>query len=203
MKLLPIPPSLAALLVRGRAAALMASAEAALPTTPAPLPTHAAPDWQSALLRRRAQDDDFDEADGLAEPTPLAPPLAALLPAAPPDAPVPVGGLAPTTPTTEKIDALRQLADAAPAAVPVARAWQVELPAAAAGAAWQLHIEQLQPAAPLNLELRVPPAAQSQARQQLADLDKRLRDAGHDVLRPRLGDSRQRRRHTPQDEVDL
>lgn len=93
---------------------------------------------------------------------------------------------APASPTTERIEALRQLNEPAP----VARVWQVELPGA--GPAWQLQVQQAQPQAPLNLELRVPPVAQSQARQQLGDLDKRLRDAGHDVLRSRLRDSRRR-----------
>jgi hypothetical protein len=56
--------------------------------------------------------------------------------------------------------------------------------------------------APLNLELRVPPVAQLQARQQLGDLDRRLREAGHDVLRTRLRDAaRTDKRSRPVDEV--
>lgn len=95
-----------------------------------------------------------------------------------------------------RIEALRQLDEPAP----VARVWQVELPGAA-GPAWQLQVQQAQPQAPLNLELRVPPVAQSQARQQLGDLDKRLRDAGHDVLRSRLRGARAPSRRWPVDEV--
>ncbi|HEY8878602.1 MAG TPA: hypothetical protein VIN03_13630 [Roseateles sp.] len=90
------------------------------------------------------------------------------------------------SPAAARIEALLQRGEPAP----VARVWQVELPGA--GPAWQLQVQQAQPQAPLNLELRVPPVAQSQARQQLGDLDKRLRDAGHDVLRSRLRDSRGR-----------
>lgn len=100
------------------------------------------------------------------------------------------------SPAAARIEALLQRGEPAP----VARVWQVELPGAA-GPAWQLQVQQAQPQAPLNLELRVPPVAQSQARQQLGDLDKRLRDAGHDVLRSRLRGARAPSRRWPVDEV--
>ena len=203
MKVLPTPPSpaLPALLRDGpRDAAEAPADELVADAGRTPLDTlAAAPDWRSALLRRRAQD---DEATAPAEPVPVASLL--VTPTPPPQtpqAPTAVSAVAPSTPTTEKIDALRQLTDAHPAAAAVARSWQVELPASAAGPAWQLHIQQAQPLAPLNLELRVPPAAQSQARQQLSDLDKRLREAGHDVLRPRVSQARDSKRSAPPDEV--
>jgi len=96
----------------------------------------------------------------------------------------PLAAVSPTATAERVIEAVRQIGEAAPAPIPAARVWQLELPAV--GQAWQLHVEQAQPQAPLNVELRVPPVAQTQARQQLADLDKRLREAGHDVLRSRL-----------------
>lgn len=190
-----------ALLSGGPRAAASLPAEAALADAwRTPLDTTStAPDWRSALLRRRAQD---EEAPAPAEPEPVAPLV--ITPATPPqprEPAAPVNAVAPSTPTTEKIDALRQLAEPGPDAVPVARSWQVELPAAAAGPAWQLHVQQAQPLAPLALELRVPPAAQSQARQQLAELDKRLREAGHDVLRTRVSQARDGKRLPPFDEV--
>lgn len=198
MKLLPIHPSLAALaalLPRGPYAAV---AEETLPDAHRPALDAREPDWRSAYLRRRAQDEEMAILPEPPPELPLAPPA---LRHAAPEAPLEVRAIATATPTAEKLDALRQLAEAHPAAVPVARTWQVELPATAAGPAWQLHIEQAQPLAPLNLELRVPPVAQSQARQQLSDLDKRLRDAGHDVLRPRVSDARASKRFPPLDEV--
>ncbi|MGQ3096307.1 MAG: hypothetical protein ACT6RP_22855 [Roseateles sp.] len=201
MKLLPIHPALAALLPRWQPG--LASPEALPPQAP-PVPAHATePDWRNALLRLRAQD---EETTRTPEPEPESRPLATLpvTPTPPqpaPDVPAPVGAVTPSTPTTEKLVALQQLAEANTTAVPLARTWQVELPATAAGPTWQLHVEQAQPLAPLNLALRVPPAAQSQARQQLSDLDRRLREAGHDVLRPRLSDVRSGKRFPPLDEV--
>ncbi|KQW49646.1 MULTISPECIES: hypothetical protein [unclassified Roseateles] len=202
MKLLPIHPALAALLPRLQHG--LASPDS-LPPQALPVPAHAAePDWRNALLRLRARD---EETTPPAEPEPEGQPLATLPvtrtpPQPAPDVPVLVGAVAPSTPTTEKVVALQQLAEANTAAVPVARTWQVDLPATAAGQTWQLHVEQAQPLAPLNLELRVPPVAQSQARQQLSDLDKRLREVGHDVLRPRLTDVRSGKRFPPLDEVE-
>lgn len=208
MKLLPIHPALSALLPSTQPSAAPRLPEADLADHGHTPPDAAAPDWRSALLRlrQRAQDEETLPApapapERPAEPLALLPPLALTPRPVPPEAPAPVSGLAPATPTTRKIDALRQLADAPPAAVPVARAWQVELPGAVAGAAWQLHVEQAQPKAPLTLVLQVPPAAQAQARQQLGELDKRLRDAGHDVLRPRVTDARSGKRFPPLDEV--
>lgn len=162
------------------------------PLTP---PDATEPDWRSAYLRWRG--DEEEPPTPLPEPPP--PMLQALAAPAPRDEPAPDVAApralpAMPTPAAERVDALRQLAEPGP----LARVWQVELPAA--GPAWQLRVEQVQPQAPLVLELRVPPAAQPQARQQLADLDRRLREAGHDILRPRVraaADKRQR----PVDEV--
>lgn len=168
----------------------MATSEPAPP--PESHPDAGAPDWRSAYLRLREQ-----------EPTEVQPPLP--LPAAR------AGDAAPETtavrsvsdaPTATRIEAIRQLAEPDAAAAPAARSWQVELPALH-GPAWQLHVEQVQPLAPLNLELRVPQVVQAQARQQLSDLDKRLRDAGHDVLKLRLRDTaRTGERFRPIDEIE-
>jgi hypothetical protein len=117
-----------------------------------------------------------------------------LLPAEPPPSPLPFvlqlpsdaapAPMAPLTPTVtaQRVDALLAQAPAAPS-----RVWRVELPAAQPG--WQLRVEQLQPQAPLRLDLSVPLALQPQARRQLAELDKRLREAGHEVHGTRLSDS--------------
>lgn len=191
MKLLPLliqPPI--ATLPRGRLP--LAAAQAALP--PMAHRDAGEPDWRSAYQRLREQQP--------AEPE--APAAMPALPAAPvrdaPAEPATTGGVSPT-PTVERIAAARQIAEAQPAATEPARSWKVELPAAA-GPAWRLHIEQAQPLAPLHLELHVPPVAQTQARQQLGDLDKRLRDAGHEVLRSRLRQTtRADRRDRPIDEV--
>lgn len=78
-----------------------------------------------------------------------------------------------------RIAALRALPEPGPV-----RVWQVELPLA--GPTWHLQLAQAHPQAPLELALRVPAVAQSQAREQLVDLDRRLREAGHDVQRARL-----------------
>lgn len=130
-------------------------------------------DWRGAYLRTQAQ-----------EPQPEPPLLpvgprgdAPRLPAPPPD--VPAAAALPPTPTVQRVQALLAQTPAAPQ-----RVWQVELPSAGAG--WQLRVEQAQPQAPLLLDLRVPAVLQPQARRQLADLDKRLRDTGHDVLSSRL-----------------
>lgn len=114
----------------------------------------------------------------------LVPTPAAAAPQAPP-APVTARSPEPVSPTAARVaEAARQVAEPPRLAPATARVWQLELPAAAPG--WQLHIEQAQPQAPLSLELRVPPVMALQARQQLADLDRRLRDAGHDLMRSRL-----------------
>jgi hypothetical protein len=210
MKLLPTPLTLTALLLPrgGSAVASQGLAqgldEAALPHTRSAPRTAAEPDWRSAYQRRRAQDEE-PAAEPTADAWNAVPPLAAWVPReAAPDVPA-VRAAVPATATTERVEALRQLAEAPAAAQPVARVWQVDLPATpgVAGPGWQLHVEQAQPQAPLALDLRVPPAAQTQARQQLSDLDKRLRDAGHDVLRPRVRDAaRSSKRSRPVDEVD-
>lgn len=90
------------------------------------------------------------------------------------------------SPTAQRVEALRRLGDPGP----LTRVWELELPSA--GPTWQLRVEQVQPLAPLNVELRVPATAQTQARQQLGELDRRLREAGHDLLRPRLRTGRSR-----------
>lgn len=192
MKLLPLPTTLFATPLRARAAA------AALPeAAPQPVAARDAgePDWRQAYQRLREQEP--------REPEPSLP-LLATPPRAPHEAAAETAAVRalPATPTVERLEAIRQLAEPTPTAAPLARSWQVELPTAG-GAAWRLQVEQAQPQAPLNLELRVPPVAQTQARQQLGDLDKRLRDAGHDVLRSRLRDaSRTDRRQLPVDGVE-
>lgn len=178
-----------------------------------PAPT-AEPDWRDALGRARAhtQDDDTPEPlpDGKA---PVADAAPAFMPGplpspTPSEAPVAPGGEArspvgaePASPTVARMAAgLRQLAEPAPLAPSLARTWQVELPATAPG--WQLQIAQAHPQAPLALELRVPPALALQAQQQLGDLDRRLRDAGHELVRSRLrAGSRPGDRRRPVDEV--
>lgn len=130
----------------------------------------------------------------------LAPTPAAAAPQAPP-APLTARSPEPVSPTAARVaEAARQVAEPPRLAPATARVWQLELPAAAPG--WQLHIEQAQPQAPLSLELRVPPVMALQARQQLADLDRRLRDAGHELVRSRLRTgSRPGDRRRPVDEV--
>ncbi|MDR7270929.1 hypothetical protein J2X20_003587 [Pelomonas saccharophila] len=193
MKLPPLLLPLVATLPRGR---WPLAASQATPQAAAPAASHrdaGEPDWRNAYQRLREQ-------DPTETATPLLMPLFQTTPpteTAPETAPA--GGVAPTS-TATRIEAARQLAEPQ-AALAAARVWQVELPAMS-GPAWQLHVEQAQPLAPLNLELRVPPVAQSQARQQLGDLDKRLRDAGHEVLRLRLRDAaRAGKRSLPVDEV--
>lgn len=209
MKLLPAPFTLtlaAAFAPRERGMAALQALAAAGEQRPAADARGGAGelDWQSAWQRVRAQDEQEQQDESPeAQAQATLPPMPALVPREQPPEATPVRAVGPATPTTERLAALQPLAEAGPAAVPVARVWQVELPAAVAGPAWQLCVEQAQPLAPLSLELRVPPVAQLQARQQLGDLDKRLRDAGHDVLRPRLRDtSRSARRSRPVDEVD-
>lgn len=192
MKLLPIMLPSVAMPLRARPA--MATPQA-LPPQDAHREAGDESDWRNAYLRLREQDP--------SEPEPVLP-IVPPMPRAPRDlAPemTEVRGVA-ATPTTERLAAMRQLGEPRPLASPESRLWQVELPAAV-GPAWQLHVEQAQPLAPLNLELRVPQVAQSQARQQLGELDKRLRDAGHDVLRSRLRDgARTDKRRRPVDEVE-
>lgn len=188
--LLPLP----AMLLRTRAAA--AQGESAPP--PVAARDTGEPDWRSAYQRLREQ--------ASTEPAPpLPPPPLWALPARAPGEPAPeVAAVraAPASPTVDRLEAVRQLDPALPSATPLARAWQVELPAAG-GTAWRLQVEQAQPLAPLHLELRVPPLAQTQARQQLGELDKRLREAGHDVLRSRLGEAaRPGRRQRPVEGVE-
>lgn len=192
MKLLPILLPLVAMPLRARSA--MATPEA-LPPQDSHRDAGDEPDWRNAYLRLREQDP--------SEPEPVLPIAPAMARTPRDQAPemTEVRSVS-ATPTTERLEAMRQLGEAAPSANPQARAWQVELPAVA-GPAWQLRVEQAQPLAPLNLELRVPQVAQAQARQQLSDLDKRLRDAGHDVLRSRLRDgARTDKRRRPADEVE-
>lgn len=128
--------------------------------------------------------------------------VSAAVPFTPPEAPpTPAAARAePASPTAARMaEAARQVADPAPAAGAGPRSWEVMLPGAAPG--WQLHIEQLQPHAPLALALQVPPVMAAHARHQLADLDRRLRDAGHDTLRSRLRQGHPERRHAV-DDVD-
>jgi hypothetical protein len=193
MKLPPIVPPLVAAPLRARPA--MAASEATpRPVSPREPGDQLDPsDWRDAYLRQRERDP--------SEREPVLPVLPTLARATHEPAPeaMAVRSVAPT-PTSERLAVMRLLAEPNPSASPVARSWQVELPAAGPG--WQLHVEQAQPQAPLNLELRVPQVAQAQARQQLSDLDKRLREAGHDVLRPRVRDARPSKRSRPVDEVE-
>ena len=129
---------------------------------------------------------------------PLAPALAMPEPSAPRE---PVGQVAPASATAVRMaEAARQVAAPASTAADGARLWQIDLPGAAPG--WQLQITQAQPQAPLALELRVPAVMALTAQQQLADLDRRLRDGGHELLRSRLrAGARPTDRHRPVDEV--
>jgi hypothetical protein len=153
------------------------------------------PDWRSAYQRWGGAGTPADDAQAetgeaplqaLPEPPPWL--LQALTPPVPRDTVAdvaPVRAAVPQTPAAQRVEALRQLGEPDPLA-----------------RVWQLRVEQAQPQAPLNLELRVPPVAQLQARQQLGDLDRRLREAGHDVLRTRLRDAaRTDKRSRPVDEV--
>lgn len=150
-------------------------------------------DWRSAYLRVQSQQQEQSQQEGMPQEPPPAPlqlgdPLRQPLPFQPVPVlapqPVRIAPLAPTL-TAQRVDTLLAQ-DLAPAPVPASRVWQVELPSLQPG--WQLRVEQLQPQAPLRLDLCVPAVLQTQARRQLADLDKRLRDAGHDVLGTRLHD---------------
>lgn len=190
MKLPPLLLPLVATLPRSRWP--LAAPEAA----PSPVRHRDAgePDWRSAYQRLREQDPTEPE---IPSPMPLVPTAPRPDPA--PDT-TPAVGILPT-PTAARVEAARRLAEPQAEVVAATRTWQVEL-GATAGTAWQLRVEQAQPLAPLQLELRVPPVAQSQARQQLGDLDKRLREAGHEVLRSRLRDAtRTDKRSLPVDEV--
>lgn len=132
-------------------------------------------DWRGAYQRLQTQAPEPKAPDA---PLPLQP-VAARSEAPAPAPDLPPAAALPPTPTVQRVEALLAQAPMAPQ-----RVWQVELPSAGAG--WQLRVEQAQPQAPLLLELRVPAVLQPQARRQLADLDKRLRDTGHDVLSSRL-----------------
>jgi len=204
--LLPLLLTPLASLQRSR---LVAAAPASVAEPVAPRRDDSAePDWRHAYLRLReeeapvapgvlpapgrppvpAQRREQEETRRDVEPMPSTPSLLTPMPGRPEAAPL--AAVSPTATAERVIEAVRQIGEAAPAPIPAARVWQLELPAV--GQAWQLHVEQAQPQAPLNVELRVPPVAQTQARQQLGDLDKRLREAGHDVLRSRLRTDRKR-----------
>ncbi len=189
VKLLPLLLPLIATLPRGRSP-LAASGE----DTPVPTAHRDAgePDWRSAY--RRLRDQESPEADVL----PGAPAPLTAAKRAPAEEVMQVRSV---SPTVERLEAAQRLADPQPAAPAAARVWQVELPGQA-GPAGRRGVAQARPLAPLHLELRVPPVAQAQARQQLGDLDKRLRDAGHEVLRSRLRETaRADKRSLPVDEV--
>lgn len=184
---------------------LLSLQRARLPSGDAHAPTE--PGWQQAYRRVAGRTE-----DGAAEPETDAPapePLAVWQPPAttprPADAPAraaPAGRVDPPTATAVRMaEAVRQVASPDAAAPPAARLWEVHLPGTAPG--WQLQISQAQPQAPLALELRVPPVMAAQAQQQLADLDRRLRDGGHELLRSRLRPgTRASDRRRPGDEVE-
>lgn len=132
--------------------------------------------------RRPAPEDDAQPHEPL--PTWLMPTLTPPASPAPPPAQAP-GRIETASPTAARMaEAAREVATPPVPTSALTQHWQVELPGSAAG--WQLQIVQAQPQAPLALELRVPPAQALQAQHQLADLDRRLRDGGHELLRSRI-----------------
>lgn len=154
--------------------------------------------WHSAYERLLAEDapegrpaaDFLDAPEAPALPLLPPPPVLPVRPEMAP--PAPPSGLAPASATAQRL-AAQAAAPLAGASLPsgggdVLRVWQVELPAVGPGPGWQLHVEQARPLAPLVLDLRVPAAAQLPARHQLAELDRRLREAGHDTLAARCSD---------------
>ncbi|RTL36309.1 MAG: hypothetical protein EKK53_23110 [Burkholderiales bacterium] len=166
------------------------------------------PDWQQAYRLASTDGDEPRHAPGQDASIPMpealpAWPMPALMPPATPAPPPPeaAGRVEPLGATAVRMaEAARQVA-APPAPSPLAaQLWQVELPGSTPG--WQLQVQQAHPQAPLALELRVPPAQALQARQQLADLDRRLRDSGHALLKSRLRPGeRPSDRRRPDDEV--
>lgn len=182
------------------------------PTATRDTPLNAArPDTRAARdhTREDASQDDADT-DNTTLPAALEAPAAPLLTPAPwalprqhsATPPGAVRGAEPPSATAARLaEAAQQIGTPPAAAAALTQTWQVELPACAPG--WQLHIEQARPQAPLALELRVPPVLAAAAQQQLADLDRRLRDAGHELLRSRLRHaSREAPRRRPVDGAD-
>lgn len=169
----------------------------------------AEPGWQQAYRQAREPaacgDDEQRSVPDRDTPAPEPLPTWLMPPLTPPALPVPTpvlaaGRVEPASATaTRMAEAARQVA-APPMPTPaLAQLWQVQLPGSAAG--WQLQIVQAQPQAPLALELRVPPAQALQAQHQLADLDRRLRDGGHELLRSRIRPGTRRSdRQRPDDE---
>jgi hypothetical protein len=152
---------------------------------PAPAACEGLEDWQQAWRRLHELPEPAEPAEPLSLATPL-PPLRPDVPLPPPSVVGAVGAVEATA-TVSRLQAAAPLAEAAAARPADGQVWQVELPGAV-GPAWQLRIEQARPQAALQLELRVPLPLQLQARQQLGELDRRLREAGHDTLRARLSD---------------
>lgn len=179
-----------------------------LPSTPQARPTSAAaaattePNWQQAYRRVSARQEDSPREGEHDAAAPAGAPLASGWPMPDAGAPrEPVGQVAPASATAMRMaEAARQVAAPAPAATDGGRLWQIDLPGSAPG--WRLEITQAQPQAPLALELRVPAVMALTAQQQLADLDRRLRDGGHELLRSRLRPgARPTDRHRPVNEV--
>jgi hypothetical protein len=171
----------------------------------------ARPDTRGARENSRedASQDDADTDDTappaaletLAAPLPTPAPWALLRQHGAPPAGAVRGAEPPSATAARLAEAAQQIGTPPAAAAGLPQTWQVELPACAPG--WQLHIEQARPQAPLALELRVPPLLAAAAQQQLADLDRRLRDAGHELLRSRLRHAgREGARRRPLDRAD-
>lgn len=156
-------------------------------------------DWLDAYQRLHAEE--LSEAQALDTAATEPPPLPAL-PVQPAHwqpllhAPVPMPGNPSTTEATplrgveapsvtaaRLVVAAHQIAEPALPSTPPPRVWQVELPST--GTTWHLRIEQPQAQAPLALDLLVPRVMQTQAQQRLFDLDRRLRETGHDVAKSR------------------
>lgn len=166
------------------------------------------PSWQQAYRRVSARPDEAlarPETDAPAPPPEL---LNTVLPPRPLqpaiEAPAPreaTGRVEPGSATAVRmVEAARAVATPPATSALAPRLWQIELPGSAAG--WQLQIHQAQPQAPLALALQVPPVMALQAQQQLADLDRRLREGGHELLRSRLRTAaRPGDRRRPVDEV--
>lgn len=182
MKLYPptlLPPSLLASRLCRSAQTPTSEAE-----PPAPL---IEPTWQRSYQRWQSE-----------APVPGMPALAPLMPAVTPE-PAEAPAQPPSL-TAQRVMAMHQSAEAADVAIPAPRSWHLDLPGA--GPAWQLRVEQALPGAPLNLQLHVPPIAHGPARQQLHQLDKRLREAGYAVQGLRCDTRTRADRHVPPQPLD-
>lgn len=131
-------------------------------------------DWQRSYQRRQAE----EPVEHL--PTPCLSTLLAPLAAVE----WPQAQALSATGSDERVQAAQQAVECHAAAaelhdisIPAPRSWQLDLPMP--GAPWQLRVEQALPSTAVGLQLSVPATVQAQARHHLAQLDKRLREAGH------------------------